>query len=107
MGMRPNPHQQEGSHTSDSESSYCIGSYNSATETDSDIPGPGRLLGKAYTFFGKKVESIISKTAVKLGRGPRATAIKIRRLVQEDTPLGPASRKKLNKAGKQLMKYVR
>lgn len=107
MSMRPNPREHEDSHTSDDESSYCIGSYNSATETDSDIPGPGRLLGKAYGYLGKKVEASFSTAAMKFGLGPRATAVKIRHLVRDGTPLRPASRKKLKKAGKQLVKYVR
>lgn len=105
--MNTRPTSQRDSHSSDSESSYFIGSYNSATETDSDIPGPGRLLGKAYGYLGKKVETSFSTAAMKFGLGPRATAVKIRRLVREGPPLRPASRKKLEKTGKQLVKYVR
>lgn len=94
-------------HTSDDESSYFLGSYNSSSETDSDVPGPGRLLGKAYGFFGRKIENVLSVAAVKVGRGPRATAIKIRRLIRESTPIKSSSHKKLKKAGKHLVKYTR
>lgn len=93
-------------YASDSESSYCIGSFNSGTETDSDVPGPGRLLGKAYSFFGKKAENVLSVATVRVGRGPHATAMKIRRLNCESTPIGLSSQK-LKKAGKRLVKYIR
>lgn len=105
MDTRPVPLRSV--YPSDDESSYCIGSYNSGAETDSDVPGPGRLLGKAYVCLGKKVETGFSNAAMKFGLGPRATAVKIRRLVRECPPLRPASRKKLKKAGKQLVKYAR
>lgn len=92
---------------SDSESSYFAGSYNSSTETNSDVPGPGRLLGKVYSFLGKKAENALSVVAVKVGRGPRETATKIRQLIRESTLIKPPNRKKLKKAGKRLAKYIR
>lgn len=87
--------------------SYFVGSYNSATETDSDVPGPGRLLGKAYDFLGKKAENGISRAAITLGLGPRATARRIRRIITEDVLVKPCNEKRLKKAGKQLLKYIR
>lgn len=92
---------------SGSESSYFLCSFNSSTETNSDVPGPGRLLGKAYGFFGKKVEKRLSVAAVKLGLGPRATAMTIRRLARKGTNIKLSGRKKLKSAEKRLMKYVR
>lgn len=93
--------------SADGESVYCISLTHSSTETGSDVPGPGRLLGKAYGVFGRKVESGLTMAALKLGYGPRATAVKIRRLVQGGAPVKINDNKKLNKAGKKLLKYVR
>lgn len=92
---------------SDDESSYCIGSFNSSTETSSDIPGPGRLLGKAYGHLGKTIERYISAVAVKVGRGPRLTAMKMRRLNRGNGTLDSSNLKKLEKAGKRLASYVK
>lgn len=104
MSIRQSPLWK--SYQSDSESSYYIGSYNSSTESDSDIPGPGRLLGKVYNILGKKAEICISEAAVRLGRGPRATAMKIRRLAREGSLLKPHHGKELKKAGRRLVRYV-
>lgn len=95
------------SYYSDSETSYFLGSYDSSTETDSDVPGPGRLLGKAYSYLGKKFENSLSKVAVKFGLGPRATALKMRRLIRKGAPTRLSSQKKLKKAGKRLVEYIR
>lgn len=96
-------------YASDRESSCFLGSHNSATETDSDVPGPGRLLGKAYGFFGRKVENCLSVVAVKLGYGPQAIAVKIRRLarLRKEGRAKSNNEKKLEKAGKQLVKHIR
>lgn len=51
----------------------------STNETESDIPGHGRLLGKAYQIIGKRVESISSRIASRCGLGPNAVAIRIRK----------------------------
>lgn len=105
MSTRPAPPWD--SYASDDESSYFVGSANSATETDSDVPGPGRLLGKAYGFLGRKAEDCISSAAAKLGLGPRATALKVRRLIREGSAIKPSSQKKLKKAGVRLVKHIR
>ena len=96
-------------HASDSESSHFLGSYKSSTETDSNIPGPGRLLGKAYSFIGRKAEKYLSIVAVKFGYGPRATAVKIRRLsrIRGAGQAKQRNMKKLERAGKQLVRHIR
>ena len=90
-----------------SESSYFLGSYNSNTATNSDVPGPGRLLGKFYGFLGRKVESVASRAVVKLGSGPHEAAMTMRRLIREGTLVKVSNEKKFNKAGKTLVKYIR
>ena len=105
MGTSSTPFQS--SRQPDSESSYFPGSFNSATETDSDAPGPGRLLGKAYGYLGRKLENRLSGVAMKLGRGPRATANRIRWLAQGSTPCDQIKQKKLEKTGKCLVRYIR
>ena len=51
----------------------------SSHETERDIPGHGRLLGKAYQAIGKRVESISGRIAARCGFGPNAVAIRISR----------------------------
>lgn len=94
-------------YASDNESSHFLGSFNSATETDSDVPGPGRLLGKAYGFLGKIAEDYLSVIALKLGRGSEAAAMKVRRLIQAEGTVKPGKEKELERAGRRLVKYVR
>lgn len=92
---------------SGNESSYFIGPFENCTETDSDAPGPGRFLGKAYGVFGNAVERIISSLAIKIGCHLCLTAMRVRRLKQENTLPVALNRKKLKKDGKWLVTYVR
>ena len=48
--------------------------------TESDIPGPGRLLGKVYAKLGQKLETVLNLTARSTGRGPASTANEIEQL---------------------------
>ena len=57
-------------------------SAESSNETASDIPGPGRLLGKFYAKLGQKLETVLNLTARSTGRGPTPTANKIERLAR-------------------------
>jgi hypothetical protein len=43
-------------------------------ETMSDLPGPGRGIGKLYSRGGRRLEKCISRVAHKLGYGPLAIA---------------------------------
>lgn len=45
---------------------YFTCSVSSTGETADDLPGPGRLLGNAYGFFGRKLENGLGWTAKKL-----------------------------------------
>ena len=86
------------------ESEYTLCTTNSLTATASDIPGPGRLLGKLYSRLGRKVERGISVVAVKMGYGPRRTAMRLRKLVQDSDSSNDA---KAEKAAKRLVQYIR
>lgn len=45
--------------------------------TTSGIPGPGRALGALLSAYGKRVESILSRTAQYMGFGPHAIVQRI------------------------------
>lgn len=93
----------------DSASSYFLCSTNSATETDSDVAGPGRLLGRLYDRIGEEIEDGLSTVADKLGYGPQALAVKIRRFtrIRGEGLVDLDDEEKLKKAGKRLVKYIR
>lgn len=78
-----------------------------STETMSNNPGAGRNLGNFYGIVGKRLNNGMSMVAVLLGYGPRATAVRIYRLLL-DEDIGPSSReKKVAKAGRRLVAYTR
>lgn len=86
---------------------YEICSFASSNETVDNLPGPGRLLGNLYTFLGIRMESGLGRVAVRMGRGPTATAIKIQRL-RDNRSLGYSSRRnKLKKGCNRLVRYMR
>ncbi|KAH8113633.1 hypothetical protein DFH11DRAFT_1510213, partial [Phellopilus nigrolimitatus] len=45
----------------------------STNATADDLPGPGRLLGNLYMFFGRRLEAAASRFAEKRGYGPDAS----------------------------------
>ena len=54
----------------------------SISDTDStadDLAGPGRALDKLYTAAGTRLEALLGKVAVVIGKGPLVTAHRIRR----------------------------
>lgn len=89
----------------DCASLYC--STASTNETADNLPGPGRILGNIYVALGRRLENGIGLAAGKMGIGPRAIALKIRK-VQEDRLLsGPKRFNKLEKYSKQTAKYLK
>lgn len=50
----------------------------SSDKTETNIPGTGRVLGNLYTAGGKALESYMNKRAIRAGRGPEASAKRIR-----------------------------
>lgn len=50
----------------------------SSNDTESDLPGPGRTLGKLYRLIGRHIERGVSAIAEKRGYGPLAVAERIR-----------------------------
>lgn len=50
----------------------------SSNETASDIPGPGRLLGKLYSSIGLRLETCLNSFAERRGMGPQVIACRIK-----------------------------
>ncbi|KAI5120940.1 hypothetical protein M0805_001645 [Coniferiporia weirii] len=57
---------------------YSITSV-STNATADNLPGPGRIIGNIYGRLGGCLEVQLGRIAEKMGRGPRATAIRIQR----------------------------
>lgn len=95
------------SYSFNSDHSHFLGSVNSLTETNSSVPGPGRLVGKSYGFVGRKIEAYASSIASRVGFGPRSAATKIRLIRRKIIPLEQNNKRELEKAGKRLIKYIR
>lgn len=91
----------------DSSVEYELCSIASSNETMDDLPGPGRILGNLYTSARRRLENGIGRLAVRMGRGPNVTALKIQRIL-ENKSLRPLTRhKKLKKNCKRLSRYVK
>ena len=58
-------------------------SYN---DTESDRPGPGRLLGNVYSFLGGHLEDFLNDLSLKMRTEPRYVAIRIRRCLETGSP---------------------
>ena len=56
--------------------------YSSTNDTASNLPGPGRLLGNAYSYAGRRLERAVGVVAHKAGFGPNAVYQKIQELNQ-------------------------
>lgn len=91
----------------DGASNYTLVTENSLSMTESDLPGPGRILGNVYSKLGLIAEHVLSLIAVRMGRSPRQTADKLRKLIQENSFRKPADLGKVQKVGKRLLKYLR
>ena len=50
----------------------------SSNDTESDIPGHGRLLGRLYKNLGRHVESFVNRVAVRYEAGPTVVAIRVK-----------------------------
>lgn len=86
----------------------------SRNETVSDIPGPGRLLGKVYAKLGRNLEAVLNLAAHSVGTGPVSTAKEIEGLAQmlkgtscENKVIVMKLEEKLKKSCKVLVKYTR
>ncbi|KLO10022.1 hypothetical protein SCHPADRAFT_999865, partial [Schizopora paradoxa] len=91
----------------------------STTATESNLPGPGRLLGLLLQALGKRFESLINKRAARAGHGPAAVARKTRRLRRHHdvsimkryspqyTSLSKTEEKELKKQCDKLLWYAR
>ena len=57
--------------------------HESTNATESDLPGPGRTLGKVYKNIGRRLEEFLNDLAERKGLGPSAVAIRIKNRVDE------------------------
>ncbi|KAH8116574.1 hypothetical protein DFH11DRAFT_1219359 [Phellopilus nigrolimitatus] len=98
--------------TESDQASLCSASTNA---TDDNLPGAGRTLGLLYSFAGRHLEVQLGRLAERLGRGPRATALRIQKnngIVTRTSALPlPLSvvkyrTKKIEKDCKRLLRYV-
>lgn len=82
----------------------------SKNETLSNLPGPGRLLGLVYQFYGRKLERLLGKTADRLGFGPHAVERQMVALVAAMESAGhalhSASPRESRKLSKRCMKLL-
>ena len=70
---------KEPPHSNDGGDRDTIISY-STNDTASNLPGPGRLLGNAYSYAGRRLERAVGAVVHKAGLGPNATYSKIQDL---------------------------
>lgn len=91
----------------DADVEYELCSASSSNETADDLPGLGRVLGNLYTSVGRKLENGLGNVAVRMGRGPNATALKIQRILGDKSLRSIARRKKLRKKCKSLARYIK
>ncbi len=70
-------------------------STHSTNSTASDLPGPGRTLGRGLSKLGRGFEKRLFRKAHKWGFGPNATAKRLEsRLSKYDQRMNPSDRKK-------------
>ena len=88
-------------------------SAESRNQTEDDLPGPGRLLGKLYASLGRKLESAMGSVAYSMGKGPAQKAERVWNLkrIQDLQDLSARDfsvlMKNLNKNCQALLKYTR
>lgn len=57
----------------------------SSNATESDLPGPGRTLGRVYGYLGRHLKRALGALAERKGLGPQQVAL---RILNRDTGLG-------------------
>ncbi|KLO05705.1 hypothetical protein SCHPADRAFT_910850 [Schizopora paradoxa] len=88
-----------------------------STATASNLAGPGRNLGRLYTYLGRRLEALMSFLAVSLGFGPDATALRLELAIKRESedivrrrPIPPRvqerRRRKLHKECVRLLEYT-
>lgn len=85
-----------------------IVSIESANATESDRPGPGRILGNVYSRLGRRVEVVLNDLARRRGLGPEAVALRVKNRLE--TAPGEAAHyidKERAKQSKDLKKLIR
>ena len=71
------PHAQELEPVPDSDSdSLSVVSF-STTSTMSNLPGAGRTVGLAISYYGRRIERFLTAMALKLGRGPKNASLRV------------------------------
>lgn len=91
-----------------------IVSIDSTDATVSDIPGPGRTLGKAFTLVGTKIEHSVNKFAKQRKLGPVELTRRIERqrrdengILRSSTSHDDDELSQLKKDLKKLLRYSR
>lgn len=91
----------------DADVNYELCSAVSSNETADNLPGPGRNLGNLYISAGRKLENGFEMTAVRMGRGPNAIAVKIQMILEDKSLRSSARRKKIKRKCKSLARYIK
>ncbi|KAI5120946.1 hypothetical protein M0805_001651 [Coniferiporia weirii] len=85
----------------------------STNATADNLPGPGRIIGNIYGRLGGRLEVQLGRVAEKMGRGPRATAIRIqarRKVIASVSPSKlltiKAENERLEKDCKRMLMYA-
>ncbi|KAH8110472.1 hypothetical protein DFH11DRAFT_1514209 [Phellopilus nigrolimitatus] len=88
----------------------------STNATADNLPGAGRTLGLLYSHAGRHLEVLLGGIAERMGRGPRATFLRIQKnseiVTLASVLLLPqaavkAKKKKIERDCKRMLKYVR
>lgn len=98
---------QDPSNSLDTDADYELCSASSSNETADDLPGLGRILGNLYVSAGRKLENAFGRVALRMGRGPNATALKIQRILEDESLRSFTRRKRLEKKCKILARYIK
>ena len=72
------PHNPLSAQDMQMEETFTCTASDSGTTTD-DLAGPGRGLDKLFGYVGRRLELLLGKASVKIGKGPIATAQRIHR----------------------------
>lgn len=78
----------------------------SSTSTASDLPGPGRTLGRLYSFLGVRLETQLGRLAERFGYSPNAIEQRVLARASHLPPQGSNGQNKLKKDLKRLIGYT-
>lgn len=103
----PPRHHEPASTSRGEDIEYELCSNSSSNETADNLPGPGRTLGKFYASTGQRLENGFGMVAMRMGRGPSTIAMKIRKILEDESLHSFTRRKKLKKKCRSLAQYIK